>query len=156
MAKEIERKFLISADADLAALLIILRSFPSSIITQGYLHDSPAVRIRIVGVGQCASAFLTIKGPKVGFSQDEFEYSIPLEDARSMMEMCGERKLSKTRCRVPHGEQVIEVDIFHGKHEGLIMAEVELASENEHFDIPSWFGKEVTSDITYSNASLAS
>ncbi len=148
-AIEIERKFLIAGDFT----PYIIRSEE---ITQAYLCVSPerTVRVRIKG----EKAFITIKGASNanGFSRLEFEYSIPIDDARQLLELAESGYIQKVRNYIPVGNHTFEVDVFHGKHEGLIIAEIELSSEDEIFERPSWLGKEVTGDRNYYNAYLAS
>ncbi len=150
MANEIERKFLVEKMPEL----------PSDVkgekIKQGYLRrgsekGEPTVRIRQLG----DKGFITIKGDKVGMTQSEYEYEIPVKDAQEMFELCEPGKIDKTRYYIPHGNHVIELDVFGGDNEGLIIAEIELASETDKVEIPSWFGKEVTTDRNYSNAALS-
>ena len=118
----------------------------------GYLGTSVVTtRVRIAGV----DAFLTIKGPPTGISCDEFEYSIPLADARAMLAMCGDLVVEKTRYEIPVGEYTFEVDVFHGKHVGLVLAEVELPAADALVAIPDWVGAEVSGQRAYTNAHLA-
>lgn len=124
-------------------------------ITQAYLCASPqrTVRLRIKG----EAAFITIKGPSNanGFSRCEFEYSIPLEDAKEMISLCESDAIIKERHYIDFKGHLFEVDVFHGKQEGLIMAEIELDSEEEAFEKPSWLGEEVTGRKEYYNAYMA-
>jgi CYTH domain-containing protein len=144
---EIERKFLVKGDFRAAAVR-------KETIVQGYLCASVerTVRVRIKG----EAAWITIKGPanENGFSYAEFEYSIPASDAREMMQLC-DNLIEKDRYYVPHKSHTFEVDVFHGAHQGLIVAELELQSENESFEKPGWIGAEVTGDERYYNAYLA-
>ncbi|MDR0506290.1 MAG: CYTH domain-containing protein [Dysgonamonadaceae bacterium] len=144
---EIERKFLVQGD-------FISHATRKEKIVQGYLCASVkrSVRVRIKG----NSAYFTIKGPsnENGFSRSEFEYPLPVGDAVEILELC-DLKIEKERYYVPVGQHTFEVDVFHGAHEGLIIAELELQSENEFFEIPDWLGKEVTGDERYYNAYLA-
>ena len=148
MALEIERKFLVSGD---------FRPFAthSTYIAQAYLCVSVerTIRVRIKGQG----AFITIKGASDanGFSRLEFEYAIPLEDAREMMSLSPFPVIQKERFYVPYGKHTYEVDVFHGQNEGLILAELELEHETESFEKPAWLGKEVTGDKRYYNAFMA-
>jgi adenylate cyclase len=145
MAKEIERKFLVR-DAS------ILEGRSGRRLVQGYISTSPnTTRVRIAG----DDAFLTIKGPPTGISCDEFEVSIPLEMAQGMMALCGDLIIEKTRYEIPVGERTFEVDVFHGKHAGLVLAEVELPHEQALVAIPEWVGEEVSGQRGYSNAYLA-
>ena len=111
-----------------------------------------STRVRIRG----ERAFLTLKSPKVGFSRDEFEYAIPLADATLMIEHhCAGRVVRKTRYLVDHAPHVFEVDVFEGRHTGLIVAEVELPHEHTALNLPDWIGPEITQDGRYSNFVLA-
>jgi len=144
---EIERKFLVKGDFHPYAI-------KKSQIMQGYLCASPerTVRVRI----KDEEAFITVKGPggKTGFSRAEFEYAVPYQDAVEMMKFCG-TAIEKERYYVPNGKLMFEVDVFHGIHEGLVIAELELPSEDEPFNRPDWLGKEVTGDKRYYNSYLS-
>lgn len=154
MAYEIEHKFLVSNTDYRSMAQKIIR------IEQGYLSADPdrVVRIRITD----EMAFLTVKGRNIepDFAKlkcdfrHEFEYEIPVEDARQMIQMC-KYKLQKTRYIVPFEGFIWEVDEFHGRHEGLTVAEIELDKPGETFSIPSFVGKEVTGDPKYYNSSLS-
>jgi Uncharacterized protein conserved in bacteria len=146
---EIERKFLVEGDFRPFAVRKIA-------IVQGYLCVNPGqatVRVRLKG----DSAYLTIKGPgnENGFSRMEFEYEIPLEDGKELLKL-SKQLIEKERFLIPVGNHTYEVDVFHGRHEGLVIAELELNSESESFEKPDWLGEEVTGDIRYYNAYLAS
>ena len=146
MAVEIERKFLV--DLERCPLPANGR-----LIRQGYIQTTTntAVRVRIRG----DSAFLTLKGENRGAARSEFEYSIPVEDALQIVaEMCEGRVVEKTRYEIPFANHLWEVDIFSGKNQGLCIAEVELASEDEPVDLPPWVTEEVTGDPRYYNANL--
>lgn len=144
---EIERKFLVKDDFRPFAVRKIS-------IIQGYLCAEPecAVRVRI----KDNSAYLTVKGPgnENGFSHVEFEYEIPIEEGRQILKLTNQ-SIKKERFLVPVGKHTYEVDVFHGKHEGLIIAELELNSESEIFEKPDWLGEEVTGNPEYYNACLA-
>lgn len=146
MAVEIERKFLVRDDSwdD---------GTPGIRITQGYLSMDPArcVRVRL----DAENAWLTIKGAASGLTRAEFEYPIPLEDARSLLDMCLPSVIDKTRHRVLFSDHLWEIDVFHGANEGLILAEVELDEESTKPPLPPWVGEEVSSDSRYYNSSLA-
>lgn len=120
---------------------------------QAYLSrgDGVTVRVRIAG----EKAFFTVKGPVVGISRPEFEYPVPLEDAREMLMLCKDPAIEKTRTRVPYESHVWEVDEFGGENQGLIIAEVELSSRDEEVALPPWVGIEVTGDPRYYNSNLA-
>jgi adenylate cyclase len=147
MAVEIERKFLVKNE------LWREHVITSTAIRQAYLSSgsNAAVRIRIAD----DKAYLTIKGATVGISRPEFEYEIPVADAEAMLDLRpGGAVIKKTRYQVQYGEHMWDLDIFHGDNNGLKMAEVELGSEAEEFQIPEWVSEEVTRDKRYSNSSL--
>ena len=145
MALEIERKFLVDKRK-----LHKLEFLSEEKITQGYLSDHPAVRVRL----KEERAFLTIKSRTVGISRQEFEYEIPVEDALQLLKLCGRRVLKKYRRKVSYGGHVWEIDFFAGRHAGLILAEVELSSPDERIDLPDWVTKEVSRDSRYFNSNL--
>ena len=143
---EIERRFLAdTSDLDLSA-------YEKFDIVQSYIETEGLVtRIRIVGT----SAFLTMKGPKKDGACDEFEYPIPFEDAVKLSEKYCSRVIKKTRYLIPNGPHTIELDVFHGHLEGLVIAEIELDDISEVVSIPKWFGSEITNDNTFSNYALS-
>lgn len=146
MGKEIERKFLVSGEAwkDGAR---------SRRLRQGYLSldKHRTIRVRVAG----EEAWLNLKGSTSGISRTEFEYPIPLADALAMLrELCLGPVIDKTRHEIRHGEHTWEVDEFHGENAGLVVAEIELSSEDEAFERPPWLGAEVSGDPRYFNASL--
>ena len=146
MVKEIERKFLVKGDAWRAIA-------KGTIYRQGYLNSAKerTVRIRLAD----AKAFITIKGPTVGATRSEYEYEIPFDEGNAMLETLAEKPLiEKTRYRIPVGNLTWEIDEFLGENAGLIVAEVELKSEDQTFDKPLWVGDEVTNDPRYFNANL--
>jgi CYTH domain-containing protein len=144
---EIERKFLVNGDFHPYITKKVR-------IIQGYLCVSPkrTVRVRI----KDDAAFITVKGPskKNGFSRAEFEYVIPIIDAVEMMKLC-QSTIEKERYYVQEGNHTFEIDVFQGVHEGLVIAELELSSENEPFHWPDWLGEEVTGDYRYYNSYLS-
>ena len=150
MLQEIERKFLINGDFKKEA-------YSSVRITQGYLNSDPqrVVRVRVKG----GKGFLTIKGStnETDVSRFEWEKEISLQDAQSLLQLAEPGIIDKTRYLIKNtdGNHTWEVDEFHGENEGLVMAEIELESENEHFDKPDWLGKEVTRDKRYYNSYLS-
>ena len=148
MSIEIERKFLVLGD-----FMPFVQKKEK--IAQGYLCASyeRTVRVRLKG----DSAFITIKGPsnENGFSRVEYEYAIPFADAEEMLRLC-ETIIEKERHYVPVANHLYEIDVFHGAHEGLVIAELELQSEEEFFEKPGWLGEEVTGDKRYYNAYLSS
>jgi CYTH domain-containing protein len=109
------------------------------------------VRVRIVG----DRGFLTIKGPTEGNSRAEFEYPIPLEDARTLLDnLCDPPLIEKIRYQIKVGGLVWEIDEFSGENQGLIVAEVELTDENQAIALPDWVGREVSDDPRYFNVNL--
>lgn len=158
MGKEIERKFLVTS------MDFKKEATNSFVIRQGYISRTPerTVRVRIAG----ARAYLTVKGKSSdsGLSRNEWEYQIPLADAQDLLEICEPGIIDKVRYEIPvgGGSDLVagtllkfEVDEFHGKHEGLIIAEIELLHEDQEFPKPSWLGAEVTGNQKYYNAQLS-
>lgn len=147
MAQEIERKFLVKGEYKSQA-------YAQSRIVQGYICSARGrtVRVRI----RDAKGFLTIKGAAdaAGLSRYEWEKEIPLAEAQELMKLCEPGVIDKTRYLVQCGEHVFEVDEFYGDNEGLVVAEVELASADEHFEKPDFIGQEVTGDVRYYNSQL--
>jgi adenylate cyclase len=147
MAKEIERKFLVSGDAWRG-------SSPGTRIRQGYLSSQPERTVRVRSAG--GKGTLTIKGKSRGATRDEFEYEIPAADAEVLLDQLCERPLvEKTRHRIPFGGRTWEVDVFEGDNSGLVVAEVELSDEEEPVEIPPWVSQEVTREARYFNSNLA-
>ena len=155
MGIEIERKFLPVDDAWRAAAHKVVP------MAQGYLNDlamvdsgamQTSVRVRIEG----ESAFLNIKSREAGPSRQEFEYEIPLADARALLALCVGGKIDKHRHYVQHAGHLWEVDEFHGDNAGLVVAEIELGSVDERFARPDWLGVEATHAQRYYNLALAS
>ena len=148
MALEIERKFLVLDDS------YKHEAFSKSHIQQGYIcsERGRTVRIRI----RNERAYITIKGPSLngGLSRYEFEQEIPLDDAHKLLTLCDPGIIDKTRWLVKAGKHTFEVDEFAGENEGLTVAEVELASEDEAFEKPAFIGQEVTGDRRYYNSQL--
>ncbi len=146
---EIERKFLVTSDEYKTA------AFAKNEIGQGYLNSTPerTVRVRIKG----NKGYLTIKGKgnESGMSRFEWEKEIPVSEAKSLLELCEKGVISKTRFEIKVGNHVYEVDEFYGENSGLVIAEIELKSETETFEKPSWLGNEVTNNEQYYNAYLS-
>ena len=109
------------------------------------------MRVRLDG----AAGKLTIKGLTTGVTRAEYEYEIPAEDAAALLALCERPLIEKVRYRVPHEGKTWEVDVFGGDNAGLILAELELASEDEPFTVPPWATEEVSHDPRYYNANLA-
>ena len=148
MGIEIERKFLVKDDSWRDGVE------SETHIMQGYLSDNPSatVRVRVKGV----KGYLTIKGRGTGLVRPEYEYEIPVADAEPMLrELSISAIVDKVRYRVRSGAHVWDLDVFSGDNAGLVMAEVELDTEDEAFDVPTWAGQEVTDDTRYYNAKLA-
>ena len=146
---EIERKFLVTNQD------FITQSNASFRIVQGYLNSNPerTVRVRIKG----DKGFITIKGKgnESGLTRFEWEKEIAVSDAEALLQLCEKGVIDKTRYNVQFENHLFEVDVFFGENEGLIVAEIELQSENETFSKPDWLGKEVTSEEKYYNAYLS-
>lgn len=146
MGIEIERKFLVNGNA--------WKSLGEGVLLrQGYLSSAPerVVRVRVEG----ESAMLTIKGRSTGATRNEWEYPIPLADAQALLDSLCERPIiEKHRYRIAYDGMIWEVDEFLGENVGLVVAEIELASEEQVFAKPEWVGEEVTHDPRYFNANL--
>ncbi|MBP6066017.1 CYTH domain-containing protein [Bacteroides sp.] len=147
MAQEIERKFLVTK-------AFKAQAYAQSRIKQGYISSIPqrTVRVRI----RDNKGYLTIKGASntEGTSRYEWEKELSLVEAEELMKLCEPGIIDKTRYLVRSGAHVFEVDEFYGENAGLVMAEVELASENEAFVKPDFIGEEVTGDVRYYNSQL--
>ncbi len=147
MATEIERKFLLKNDAWRDDVVKHIE------FKQGYLvgSEKASVRIRIEG----DKANINIKGATLGIVRSEFEYEIPLQDANELLDgLCDQPFIDKVRHYVYIGKHEWEIDEFKGENQGLVVAEIELADENEAFDKPLWLGDEVSSDKRYYNSML--
>ena len=148
MGVEIERKFLIKSDQ------YKLESFKEQRIIQGYLSSVPErnVRVRLIG----DQGFLTVKGigNESGVSRFEWEVKISQKEAEQLLQICEPGKIDKRRYLINSKNHIIEVDEFLGDNEGLIIAEIELNSEEETFEKPNWLGEEVTGQIRYYNSEL--
>ncbi len=144
---EIEYKFLVDHQ-----LWSAIEKPEPTLIVQGYISKSvdSTVRIRIKG----KQGFLTIKGKTVGITRSEFEYEIPVENAEAMIALFTDKHIRKYRYEVMHSGKMWEVDEFHGALEGLILAELEVESEDEEFERPNWITEDVSTDPNYFNAVL--
>ena len=145
---DIERKFLVE-NTD-----FIYQSYKSTVIIQAYLNSDPlrTVRVRIKG----EKSYLTIKGKSEdGISRFEWEKEIPLSEAHALLPLCEPFPIEKTRYEVLVGQSLWEVDVFHGKNQGLILAEIELKDTEATFEKPDWIGKEVTAEACYYNSYLS-
>jgi adenylate cyclase len=154
MGIEIERKFLLSGDGWRAAAHEVIP------MAQGYINDQAAmqsgaqrasVRVRIQG----QEAFLNLKSRELGHTRQEFDYPIPVEDARALLALCVGGLVDKRRHLVRHEGHLWEVDEFLGDNAGLVVAEIELQHADEVFERPQWLGEEVTDDARYYNLALA-
>lgn len=148
MAKEIERKFLVASDGWRKTADGGTRFLQAYIVTM----DDRSVRVRLMDETR---ANLTIKIGAGSMTRDEFEYEIPIADAKEMMSKAVGLIIEKTRYELEHCGFVWEVDVYAGAHEGLVVAEVELDAEGDTPDLPSWLGTEVTGDPHYSNQYLS-
>ena len=144
---EIERKYLVKKD-----VYSVIDEIKPHQITQAYLvnEKSKSVRIRIMD----DVAFLTIKSDIVGITSKEYEYEIPVNEALSLIESFGLKTLNKKRYKVDFNSKTWEIDVFDENLDGLVLAEIELQSEDEKFDVPEWIGLEVTLNPEYLNANL--
>lgn len=146
MAEEIERKFLVSNDSWRPGA-------SGTLFRQGYLSTDPerTVRVRLEG----ERGVLTIKGLSRGIRRAEFEYPLPAAEAAVLLDtLCLQPLIEKTRYRVEHAGHIWEIDEFAGDNTGLVLAEVELTSEDEAVELPLWVGAEVSTDPRYFNANL--
>lgn len=146
MGKEIERKFLVTGDQ--------WRALGEGIVyRQGYLSTVKERTVRIRTIND--KAYLTVKGLTQGITRVEYEYEIPVTDANEMLdELCERPLIEKTRYTISTAGHIWEIDEFDGENYGLILAEVELASEDQAVDLPDWIGTEVSDDPRYYNANL--
>jgi len=155
MGIEIERKFLVTGDSWRAAAHAVVP------MAQGYLNDLAAVeggmqkasvRVRIEG----ERAFLNLKSRQAGHTRQEFEYEVPMADADALLDLCVGGRIEKRRHLVQVGAHLWEVDEFLGENAGLVVAEIELDSADEAFEMPAWAGRQVTHARRYYNLALAS
>ncbi len=147
MAIEIERKFLVRNDS------WRVRAQPGQRYRQGYLttEAQSSVRVRIAG----EQGYLNIKSATLGVTRMEFEYRIPRQDAEEILDrLCVQPLIEKTRYIVEHAGHTWEIDVFEGDNAGLVVAEIELHSQDEAFELPDWAGEEVSHDPRYYNVSL--
>ncbi len=146
MAQEIERKFLLKNNDWKKEVE------RSHTIQQGYLSTDPdrTVRVRI----KDKKGLITIKGKTQGMSRAEFEYEIPIRDAKELIKLCLSPIIHKIRYIISHKNLEWEIDVFLGENQGLALAEVELESEGQEVFFPPWIGQEVTHDMRYYNSNL--
>jgi adenylate cyclase len=147
MGTEIERKFLVRGDAWRG-------EGKATKLAQGYLAVGPPVAVRVRVTDD--RAILNIKTSTQSITRSEFEYEIPMDDAKALLaESCMGSIIEKTRYLVPHAGNTWEVDEFHGDNDGLVVAEIELDAEDAPFEKPPWLGEEVSHDPRYLNSHLS-
>ena len=147
MGIEIERKFLVNHE-QWEQLVKPVGEF----YRQGYLLTDPQKTIRVRQTSD--KGFLTIKGISVGATRAEYEYEIPIEEAKELLDQFAVAELSKVRYKIAIENHIWEVDVFSGNNQGLIVAEIELKSEDEKFVLPAWIDREVTGEEKYYNSNL--
>lgn len=147
MAQEIERKFRIAND-DWRAM-----ATSSSSLKQGYLSSSEEATVRVRLEDNLGT--LTIKSKTKGITRNEFEYAIPAQEAKELLMLCKGPLIEKIRYRILQENHTWEIDVFEGDNDGLIIAEIELTSEDDYFVKPQWLGEEVSGDSRYYNSNLA-
>lgn len=168
MGMEIERKFLVRSDRfkEEAAKAAHTSGDAGIYYRQGYIPTISGVTVRVRIAGQ--QGYITMKDRTVGFSRHEFEYPVPKEEAEQMLELlCSKPQIEKHRYKVPYSTPSAngtsdsagsalywEVDVFHGDNEGLVVAEIEVPSEDTEIVLPDWVGQEVTGDKRYYNSHL--
>ena len=146
MGEEIERKFLVKDGS-------WRKGATGTMYRQGFLSTAPERTVRVRAAGDRGT--LTIKGKSIGARRVEYEYEIPLADAQALLDtLCKRPLIEKVRYRIAHGPHTWEVDVFEGDNAGLVVAELELDSEDEAFARPGWLGEEVTDDPRYFNSNL--
>lgn len=145
--KEIERKFLVNP----SKWEQVEKPKPYSIV-QGYLFRSEELvgRVRIKNT----KAFFTLKGKNTGITRNEFEYEIPLEDAKELLAQFCPKRIEKNRYEIVSGNFIWEVDEFINPHPGLLLAEIELKNENDSFPFPDWVSEEVSHNPAYFNSNM--
>lgn len=146
MSTEIERKFLVSDPS-------VVRGIEGVALRQGYLSRAPERSVRVRRSGD--RAWVTVKGRSIGATRPEWEWEIPIQDADGMLAICDGPILEKTRYVVVYEGRSWEIDVFDGANAGLVMAEIELESEDAVLALPPWVGLEVTADRRYYNSALA-
>ena len=147
MAQEIERKFRVAND-DWRAL-----ATSSSSLKQGHLSSSAEATVRVRLEDNLGT--VTIKSKTNGITRNEFEYAIPAQEAKELLMLCSGPLIEKIRYRIPQENHTWEIDVFEGDNDGLIIAEIELTSDEDYFAKPQWLGEEVSGDSRYYNSNLA-
>lgn len=149
MGIEIERKFLLLNEEWKNCIGFL----GGQRIVQGYLNKDKNRTVRVRTKGVCG--YITVKGVTTGATRAEYEYEIPSKDAIEMLKMCDGNLIEKTRYTKFHNNDIWEIDVFEGKNEGLVVAEVELESEKKKLVLPEWIGEEVTYQPKYFNSSIS-
>ena len=147
MAQEIERKFRVAND-DWRAM-----ATSSSSLKQGYLSSSAEATVRVRLEDNLGT--VTIKSKTNGITRNEFEYAIPAQEAKELLMLCSGPLIEKIRYLIPQENHTWEIDVFEGDNDGLIIAEIELTSDEDYFAKPQWLGEEVSGDSRYYNSNLA-
>ena len=147
MGLEIERKFLVDASKWTG-----LKKPEGQHYRQGYILTDPEKTIRVRVTDK--QGYLTIKGISIGATRLEYEYEIPRAEAIELLDQFTVSELSKLRYKISFAGKIWEIDVFTGKNDGLIVAEIELSNENEQFELPEWIDREVTGEEQYYNANL--
>jgi len=147
MGKEIERKFLVDQQK-----WDNLNKPKGNLFRQGYLLTDKDKTIRVRATE--TKGFLTIKGQTIGATRMEYEYEIPVAEAVELLDNFSKSELSKIRYEIPFKNKLWEVDVFSGDNKGLTVAEIELETEDEFFDLPDWVSIEVTEEEKYYNSNL--
>lgn len=147
MGQEIERKYLVDKNKWQK-----LDKPPGQIYRQGYLLTDPNKTIRVRQTTN--KGYLTIKGLSIGATRPEYEYEIPFDEAKELLDRFSVSELSKIRYKISFANKIWEIDEFLGDNKGLIIAEIELTSEEESFSIPEWLEREVTGEEKYYNSNL--
>lgn len=169
MAKEIERKFLVDTEKFFRFIKEtdegITAGLRVEFYRQGYISTDPkkTIRVRLVSTAVEEKAYLTIKGEKIGITNSEYEFEVPKDKAKILLDEVGEAELKKFRYLIPvvcvsegvKHKHIWEVDEYIGENKGLVVAEIELESEDEVFDKPDWIGEEVTHDKRYASSNLS-
>ena len=150
MPMEIERKFLVASD-DWRKEVNSGRRFQQAVV---FSQGDRTLRVRTVDGKQARLTLkIGVEGSKM--SRHEFEYDVPIADAEELLKLASGNTISKTRYDIPYGNHIWEIDVYDGNLEGLVVAEVEMKSEDENPELPSWLGRELTGDRRFSNQALA-
>jgi CYTH domain-containing protein len=148
MATETEHKYLVNTE-----LWLKVQPRKGERIRQGYLVNEPEKTVRVRTIRQ--RAYITLKGKTEGASRPEYEFRIPLKEANEMLDLFCGNVIEKVRYKVRYRRRTWEVDVFEGPNEGLIIAEIELESEEQKYKVPAWAAQEVTGELKYYNSYLS-